>query len=73
MCIQKLIDSGVKEERITFINLICVDRGIKKVMETYPKIRLLTACIDPVLNDASYICPGLGDFGDRYFGSKLPL
>ena len=73
MCIDKLIESGVKEENITFINLITCDRGIKKIMDNYPKVRMLIACIDPVLNNSKYICPGLGDFGDRYFGSKLPL
>ena len=36
MCIQKLIDSGVSEDRITFINLVTVERGISTVMETYP-------------------------------------
>ena len=73
MCIDKLIESGVKEENITFINLITCDRGIKKIMGNCPKVRMLIACIDPVLNNSKYICPGLGDFGDRYFGSKLPL
>ena len=73
MCIQKLIDSGVSEDRITFINLVTVDKGTRKVLETFPKVRMITACIDPHLNESRYICPGLGDFGDRYFGSKLPL
>jgi uracil phosphoribosyltransferase len=73
MCIQKLIESGVSQDRITFINLVTVESGIKKVMEQFPEVRVITACIDPVINDAKYICPGLGDFGDRYFGSKLPL
>ena len=72
MCIQKLIESGVSQDRITFINLVTVDKGIRTVMETYPEVRMITACIDPELNDQKYICPGLGDFGDRYFGSKLP-
>ena len=72
MCIQKLVDSGVKEENITFISLITCDRGISKVMDDFPKIRMLTAAVDPVLNEQRYIIPGLGDFGDRFFGSKLP-
>ena len=72
MCIQKLVDAGVAEERITFINLITVEQGVAKVMGAHPKVRMLTACVDPVLNGSGYICPGLGDFGDRYFGSKLP-
>lgn len=72
MCIQKLIEAGVKEENITFINLVCCDFGINKVLGDYPKIRMITAAIDPVLNDSKYIAPGIGDFGDRFFGSKLP-
>lgn len=35
-------------------------------------MRVITAAIDPILNDDKYIVPGLGDFGDRYFGSRLP-
>ena len=73
LCIEKLVESGVPEERITFINLVSVDKGIRTVMERFPKVKMITACIDPVLNGEKYICPGLGDFGDRYFGSKLPL
>eukprot|EP00354_Favella_ehrenbergii_P006490 CAMPEP_0170464788 /NCGR_PEP_ID=MMETSP0123-20130129/9373_1 /TAXON_ID=182087 /ORGANISM="Favella ehrenbergii, Strain Fehren 1" /LENGTH=240 /DNA_ID=CAMNT_0010730517 /DNA_START=10 /DNA_END=728 /DNA_ORIENTATION=- len=65
MCIQKLIERGVSPDRITFINLVTVEKGIKKVMETFPEVTMITACIDPHLNEAAYICPGLGDFGDR--------
>ena len=72
MCIQKLLESGVKEEAITFINLVSCDRGISKVLDDYPKVRMLTAAVDPILNNHRYIAPGIGDFGDRYFGSKLP-
>lgn len=46
MCIQKLIDSGVKEENITFINLICSERGADKVMQAFPKMLMITACVD---------------------------
>lgn len=60
------------EERITFINLVTVDEGVRIIMQTFPKVKMITASIDPELNDSRYICPGLGDFGDRYFGSKLP-
>lgn len=33
---------------------------------------MITAAIDPILDENKYIVPGLGDFGDRYFGSRLP-
>lgn len=72
MCIQKLIDEGVKEEAIIFINLVTCDRGISKVLDDYPKVRMITAAVDPVMNEHCYITPGIGDFGDRFFGSRLP-
>ena len=72
LCIEKLIKAGVEEEKITFINLIACETGLKNLHTKYPKVRVITAAIDPVLNENKYIIPGLGDFGDRYFASKLP-
>jgi uracil phosphoribosyltransferase len=62
----------VEEEKITFINLIACETGLNNLHTKYPKVRVITAAIDPVLNNNKYIIPGLGDFGDRYFASKLP-
>jgi len=50
--------------------LISCDEGIQKLLTDYPSIKILTAVIDPEINDQKYILPGLGDFGDRYFGTK---
>ncbi len=72
ICISKLIEAGVPEERITFINLISCETGLNKLHSQYPKVKVITAAIDPVLNENMYIIPGLGDFGDRYFASHLP-
>ena len=73
MCIAKLREHGVPTERITFINLVSVEQGLLKVLEDHPGVRVITASIDSGMNENKYIVPGLGDFGDRYFGSKLPL
>lgn len=62
-----LIEAGVKEERITFVNLIAVPYGIEEVLKAYPKIKIVTSAIDEKLNEKAYIIPGIGDFGDRYF------
>ncbi len=67
--IKVLKEQGVKENRIIFLNLICCSEGIKKVISAFPKIRLITAVIDDHLDKNAYIIPGLGDFGDRYFGT----
>lgn len=72
MCIDKLKEHGVSEERITFINLISCEHGLTALHGKYPGVKIITAAVDPVLNEHRYICPGLGDFGDRYFGSRLP-
>jgi uracil phosphoribosyltransferase len=68
--IKRLQELGVEEERITFINLISCPEGLDRLTSEYPKIKIFTAVLDPVINDSKYIAPGLGDFGDRYFNSN---
>lgn len=63
---------GVQSENITFINLVSVERGLDKVLNDHPGVKVISACVDDGMNEHKYICPGLGDFGDRYFGSRLP-
>lgn len=68
--IEVLKEKGVKEENIIFINLISCPKGIKKLAKEFPKVKIVTGFIDKKLNSKAYILPGLGDFGDRYFGTK---
>ena len=65
--IQMLKDDGVK--KIKFLSIISAPEGIKKLTEKYPDVKIYTACIDEKLNDKAYIIPGLGDAGDRIFGT----
>lgn len=67
--IKVLVDKGVPPGAIIFVNVVCVLEGLRAIAAAYPDVRVVTGCIDPVLNDHFYICPGLGDFGDRYFGT----
>ncbi|MDX6719369.1 MAG: uracil phosphoribosyltransferase [Solirubrobacteraceae bacterium] len=67
--IQVLLDHGVAEERIIFINLLTVPEGIAAVCQRYPQVRIVTAAIDERLNEDAYMIPGIGDFGDRFFGT----
>ena len=55
---------------ITLMNIIAAPEGIKKVQETHPDVDIYVAAVDPCLNDHAYIVPGLGDAGDRIFGTK---
>ena len=70
MCaIDVLINKGAKEENILFVNVVCCPEGLKNLSTKFPKIKVVTACIDECLNEKKYIMPGLGDYGDRFFNS----
>ena len=58
---------GVK--RIKFVGLIAAPEGIKAMQDQHPDIPIHIAAIDDRLNDRAYIVPGLGDAGDRQFGT----
>lgn len=55
---------------IKFMSIIAAPEGIKRFHETHPDVQLYVGHIDRELNEAAYICPGLGDAGDRIFGTK---
>jgi uracil phosphoribosyltransferase len=67
--IQVLLDKGVAEDQIIFINLITVPEGISAVSQRHPNVRIVTSAIDERLNENAYMMPGIGDFGDRFFGT----
>lgn len=57
-------------KKIKFMSIIAAPEGIKRLMEAHPDIQLYIGHVDRELNSAAYICPGLGDAGDRIFGTK---
>lgn len=61
---------NVKEENITFVCLVAAPEGIKALQEAHPNVDIYTAALDEKLNEHGYIIPGLGDAGDRIFGTK---
>mmetsp|Transcript_82162 Transcript_82162/g.129397 ORF Transcript_82162/g.129397 Transcript_82162/m.129397 type:complete len:230 (+) Transcript_82162:48-737(+) len=69
MAITELIKAGVKEENIFFWNVLSCPEGLKKLAEKAPGVKILTTACDPGLNEKKFIVPGLGDFGDRYYGT----
>ncbi len=66
--ISMIKEDGVKN--IKFLSIIAAPEGIKRVREEHPDVQLYTATIDDHLNEVGYIVPGLGDAGDRIFGTK---
>jgi len=67
--IEVLVDHGVQPERIIFVNLIAAPEGITAIANRYPEVIVVSAEVDQCLNTKKYIIPGIGDFGDRYFGT----
>lgn len=68
-CIDILLNKGVKQENILFLNFVSCVEGIEIMFNKYPKMKIITSKVDPFLLPNKYIAPGLGDFGDRYYGT----
>ncbi len=66
--IQMLKDKGVKN--IRFLCIIAAPEGVEKMKEAHPDVALYIGALDDHLNEHKYIVPGLGDAGDRIFGTK---
>ncbi|WP_343246466.1 uracil phosphoribosyltransferase [Diplocloster hominis] len=66
--IQMLKDKGVNN--IRFMCIIAAPEGLKKMQEIHPDVDVYIGAMDDHLNDHGYIVPGLGDAGDRIFGTK---
>ena len=66
--IQMLKDRGVKDIRL--MCLVAAPEGAATVNKAHPDIKIYTAAVDECLNEHGYIVPGLGDAGDRIFGTK---
>ncbi|CAD8089959.1 unnamed protein product [Paramecium primaurelia] len=70
LALRILKNQGVKQENITFLTLVSCEQGIEKLFREFPKMKIITAQVDPILlKDFNYLAPGIGNFGDRYFGT----
>jgi uracil phosphoribosyltransferase len=70
--LQVLVDAGVPPARIIFINVVSCPEGIELLHAAFPEVTIVTGEIDPILDEHKYIVPGLGDYGDRYYGTVAP-
>ncbi|CCB89152.1 uracil phosphoribosyltransferase [Simkania negevensis] len=66
--LEKLTKSGSSPENITLVGMIAAPEGLEAIKQAFPAIEVKVSAIDKGLDDRKYIVPGLGDFGDRYFG-----
>ncbi|HBQ87132.1 MAG TPA: uracil phosphoribosyltransferase [Syntrophomonas sp.] len=63
--LEMVINKGYSPDKITFCCALSTKVGIDQLQQKYPALKIVTAAIDPQLNDKAYIVPGLGDAGDR--------
>ena len=68
--IKCLVDSGVLPSNILFVNVYAAEEGLERLYREYPDVRTVTLSIDEYLNHDKYLVPGVGDFGDRYYGTQ---
>eukprot|EP00455_Lapot_gusevi_P025124 TRINITY_DN2634_c0_g1_i1.p1 TRINITY_DN2634_c0_g1~~TRINITY_DN2634_c0_g1_i1.p1 ORF type:complete len:236 (-),score=80.36 TRINITY_DN2634_c0_g1_i1:74-781(-) len=68
--IEVLKSQGVSEEKLTFVTLISCPQGLENIFSHFPNITIVTSMVDLGLNEHKYILPGVGDFGDLYFGTN---
>jgi uracil phosphoribosyltransferase len=67
--VRAILASGAKESQIITIFLIGAPEGLQRFKTAFPDIKIVIGTVDEKLNKNNYIVPGLGDFGDRYFGT----
>jgi uracil phosphoribosyltransferase len=65
--IDALVERGARQ--ITFVCVIAAPEGVARLQQMHPSVPIVTAAVDAGLNEHAYIVPGLGDAGDRMFGS----
>lgn len=68
--VQVLRDRGVRKEMIRFLALVAAPEGVRVFENAHPGVPSYVAAVDDRLNEVAYIVPGLGDAGDRIFGTK---
>ncbi|MER5731847.1 uracil phosphoribosyltransferase [Streptomyces sp. NPDC002138] len=64
-----LTDAGVREENIVLVDFLAAPEGIAAVHREHPGVTIITSSIEECLNPNAFMIPGIGDFGDRFFGT----
>lgn len=72
MAIRVLLDHDVPEEQIFLLSLLMAEMGVHSVAYAFPRVRIITTAVDKEVNESFHIVPGIGNFGDRYFGTDAP-
>ncbi|XP_029771708.1 uridine-cytidine kinase-like 1 isoform X9 [Suricata suricatta] len=69
MAVRVLLDHDVPEDKIFLLSLLMAEMGVHSVAYAFPQVRIITTAVDKHVSDLFRIIPGIGNFGDRYFGT----
>ncbi|XP_048067215.1 uridine-cytidine kinase-like 1a isoform X4 [Megalobrama amblycephala] len=70
LCVYVYIqDHDVQEDKIVLVSLLMAELGVHSVAYAFPRVKIITTAVDKSLDDLLHVIPGIGDFGDRYFGT----
>ncbi|XP_062933867.1 uridine-cytidine kinase-like 1 isoform X2 [Cynocephalus volans] len=69
MAVRVLLDHDVPEDKIFLLSLLMAEMGVHSVAYAFPRVRIITTAVDKRVNQLFRIIPGIGNFGDRYFGT----
>ncbi|XP_010765056.1 uridine-cytidine kinase-like 1 [Notothenia coriiceps] len=72
MAVRVLLDHDVQENKILLVSLLMAEMGVHSVAYAFPQVKIITTAVDKKVNDLFHIIPGIGNFGDRYFGTDAP-
>ncbi|XP_053705886.1 uridine-cytidine kinase-like 1 isoform X3 [Synchiropus splendidus] len=72
MAVRVLLDHDVQEDKILLVSLLMAEMGVHSVAYAFPQVKIITTAVDKKVNDLFHIIPGIGNFGDRYFGTDAP-
>jgi uracil phosphoribosyltransferase len=69
LALQRLNERGVAPQQVLVAGFIAAPEGINGIKKSFPEVKIKVVAVDEKLNAQKFIVPGLGDFGDRYFGT----
>merc|ERR1719495_2765014 len=70
MAIRVLLDHDVPEANINLVSLLMAESGVHTIAYAFPDVKIVTSAVDPEINEKFHVMPGIGNFGDRYFGTE---
>ncbi|XP_038225298.1 uridine-cytidine kinase-like 1 isoform X5 [Dermochelys coriacea] len=70
MAVRVLLDHDVPEDKIFLLSLLMAEMGVHSVAYAFPQVKIITTAVDKKVNNLFRIIPGIGNFGDRYFGTN---